>query len=136
MAAHVKFFGKRVDRLRADAVQADAELEHVVVIFRARVNLRHALDDFAQGNATAEIANAHARALDLDVHLFAVAHDVFINGVIHDLLEQDVATVVLIGPVADSPDVHARAQANVFKAGERLDFALVVNLLLFLFGHK
>ena len=36
MAAHDKTLRERVDRLGADAVQADAELEHFIVVFRAR----------------------------------------------------------------------------------------------------
>ncbi len=37
MAADKKVFRQRIDRLRADAVEADAELEHVVIVFRAGV---------------------------------------------------------------------------------------------------
>ncbi len=128
--AHDEFLRQRIHRLRAHAVQPHAELEHVVIVFRARVNLRHALDDFAQRNAAPEIAHRHARAFEFDLHLLAVAHDVFVDGIVDDLLHQDVATIVLVRPIADAPDVHARAQADVFEGGERLDFALVVNVLL------
>ena len=60
--------GERVHRLRADAVQADGELEDVVVVLAAGVDLAHALDDLAERNAAAVVA--HRRRLriarDLD----------------------------------------------------------------------
>ena len=126
---------KRVDGLGADAVEADAELENVVVVFRAGVDFGDAIHDFAQRNAAAEIAHADGVALDVDLHLLAVAHDEFVHGVVNDLLDQDVAAVVAIGAVADAADVHAGAQADVFEGGERFDFALVVNVF-FAVGHK
>jgi hypothetical protein len=36
--------------------------------------------------------------------------------------------------VADAPDVHARAQADVFEGRKRFDFAFVINVL-FVLGH-
>ena len=73
-------------------VQADAELEHVVVVFRARV------DRETQSTTCRAGCRARNRAPSRDsIEIwtsFAVAHDPFINGIIHDLLEQDVATVV------------------------------------------
>ena len=130
MAADEKILGKRIDRLGADAVQADAELEDIVVVFRAGIDLGNAIDDFAQRNAAAEIAHGHRVVLDRDLDLLAVAHDEFIDGVIDDLLEQDVAAIVVMGAVADAADVHAGAQPDVLERGERFDFALVVNVLL------
>ena len=58
MAAHQKILGERVDGFGADAVQADAELENVVVILRAGVDLGNAIHHFAQRNAAPEIAHA------------------------------------------------------------------------------
>ena len=49
--------GEGVDGLGADPVEADGELEHVVVVFRARVDDRDGLDDLAQGNAPAVVAD-------------------------------------------------------------------------------
>ncbi len=129
MAADDELLRQRIHRLGADAVQTHAELEHVVVVFRAGVDLGHALDDLAQRNAPAVIADGDAVALDGDVHLLAEPHDVFVDGVVDDLLEQDVTAVVVVGAVADAPDIHARAQADVLDAGQRLDLALVVIVL-------
>src|SRR5437660_1073192 len=53
--SHRKFFGQRVHRLGAHTVQADAELEHVIVVFGAGVDLRDAVHHLAQRNAAAEI---------------------------------------------------------------------------------
>ena len=130
MAADVEFPGERVDRLGADAVQADAELENVVVIFRTGVDLRNALDDFAQRNAASEIAHGDCAVFDGDLNFLSVAHDEFVDRVIDHFLHQNVATVVVVGAVPDAPDVHAGAQADVLQRGERLDFAFVVNVFL------
>ncbi len=130
MAAHHELRGKRVDGLGADAIQADAELEHVVIVFGAGVDLGDAIDDFAQRDAAAEIAHGHGLVLDVDLDLLAGAHDEFVDGVIDHLFEQDIAAVVVMRAVADAADVHARAQPDVLQRGKRLDLALVVNVLL------
>ena len=49
--------GEGVDGLGADPVEADGELEDVVVVLGSRVDDRHRLDDLAQGNAPAVIAD-------------------------------------------------------------------------------
>ena len=134
MAAHEEFLGEGVDGLGADAVEADAELEDIIVIFGAGVDFGNAIDHFAQGNAAAEIAHADRRAFDIDLHLLAVAHDEFVDGVIDDFLEEDITAVVVVRAVADPPDIHAGAQADVFEGGKRLDFAFVVNVF-FILAH-
>ena len=134
MAAHEKVFRQRVDGFRADAVEADAELKHLVIVFRAGVDLGNAVHHLAQRDAAPIIAHADAAVGDLDLDLLAVAHDVFVNRVVHDLLEQDVAAVVRVRAGADAPDIHARAQPDVLQRGQRLDLALVVNVLFV--GHK
>ena len=135
MAADVKVFRQRVDRLGPHAVEAHAELKHLVVVLRARVYFGDAVHHLAQGDAAPEIAHGHAVAFNLDLHLLTMAHDVFINGVIHDLLEQHVAAVVRMRAGADAPDIHARAQPDVLQRGQCLDLALVVNWCRFL-SHK
>ena len=62
------------------------------------------------------------------------AHDVFVDGVIEHFLHQNVTAIVLMRAIANAPDVHARAEADVFERRECLDFALVINMLFFLFG--
>ena len=64
-----------------------------------------------------------------------MAHDEFVDRVIDDFLHQNVTAIVVIGAVADAPDIHAGAQANMLQRGERLDFAFVVNVFRF-FSHN
>src|SRR5688572_16364466 len=45
------------------------------------------------------------------------------------LLEEDVTAVVVVGTVADAPDVHAGPEPDVLQRRQRLDLALVVNVL-------
>ena len=127
---HGERLRQRVDRLRAHAVQPDAELEHIVVVLRARVDARNALDHLAQRNAPPVVAHDHFHPVNGNVYLVAVAHDELVDGVVDDLLEQHVNAVVIMAPVADPADVHAGAGADVFERGERLDFALVVDVRL------
>ena len=47
-AADKELLRERVDRLGADAVEADAELEDVIVVFGAGVDLGNAIHHFAQ----------------------------------------------------------------------------------------
>src|ERR1043166_524569 len=55
-----KLLRQRVDRFRADTVQPDAELKDVVIVFRARIDLRNAVHDFAERNAAAKIAHGRS----------------------------------------------------------------------------
>ena len=135
MAADEKVFRQRIHRLCADAVEADAELENVVVIFRAGVDLGNAVHDFAERNAAAKIPHRHAIAVEADVDFLAVAHDEFINGIVHDFLEQHVAAVVRMRARADAPDIHAGAEADVLERGKSFNFAFVVNCFWF-FSHR
>src|ERR1035441_4702810 len=135
MAAHEKVFRQRIDGFRPDSVEADAELKHLIIVFRAGVDLGNAVHDLAERDAAPVIAHRHVVALDVDGDFLAVAHDVFVNRVVHDLLEQDVAAVVGMRAAADASDIHARAQPDVLQRGQRLDFALVVNWCRF-FSHR
>ena len=126
-ARHGERVRQRVDRLGAHPVQAHAELEHVVIVLRPRVDARDALDDLAQRDAPAVVAHGHFQAVDCQQHLVAVAHDELVDSVVDDLLEQDVHAVVVVAAIADAADVHARAGTDVFEGRERLDFALVVD---------
>src|SRR5436190_18100339 len=128
MAADEEFVRERVDGFGADAVQADAELEDLVVIFGAGVYFRDTIDHFAERDAAAEIAHRHAVVLDVNLDFLAVAHDVFVNRIIDDLFEQDVTAIVLVRSIANPPDIHTRAQPDMLQGGQCLNFALVVNV--------
>src|SRR5262249_15001694 len=106
-----------------------------VVIFGAGIDLGNAVDNFAKGNAAAEIADGNAITLDPNLDFLAVAHDEFIDGVIDHFLQEDIAAIVGIGAVADAANIHAGAQADVLEGGEGFDFALVV-IVLRVFSHN
>ena len=135
VAAHHELAREGVDRLGAHAVQPHAELKHLVVVLGPGVDGRDAVDHLAQRNAPAKIADRDAAALDLDLDLATVAHDEFVDGVVDHLLEQDVATIVIVRAIADPPDIHPRPQPDVLERGKRLDLALVV-VVLRVFRHK
>ena len=110
-------------------------MEDVVVVFRAGVDLGDAIDNFAEGNAAAKITDGDGFFFDADLNLLAGAHDVFVDGIVDDFFEEDVTAVIVMGAIADAADVHAGAEADVFQRGERLDFALVIDVL-FWFSHS
>jgi hypothetical protein len=56
-------------------------------------------------------------------------HDIFIDRIIDDLLQQNVTPVIIMRPIPDSPNVHARAESNMLQTRQRLNLALVVNVL-------
>src|SRR5579864_2679449 len=70
-AAHQELFRERIDGLGAHPVQPHAELKYVVIIFRAGVNLRHALDHFSQRNPAPKITHRHRFVGDSDLDLLA-----------------------------------------------------------------
>ena len=134
IAANGEAGGEGIDGFGADAVEADAELEDVVVVLGAGVDGGDAVDEFAVGDAASVVADGDDAVVDGDVDFFAVAHDVFVDGVIDDFFDEDVDAVVVVGAVADAPDVHAGAQSDVLEGGEGLDLAFVVDGG-FAFGH-
>src|SRR5436190_13091480 len=107
MAADQEILGKRIDGFGAYAVESDTELENIVVIFCTGVDLRNALDDFSQRNATAEIAHRDGFVFDGELDFLAGAHDKLVNGIIDDLFEQDVTPVIVMGAIANAANVHA-----------------------------
>src|SRR5688572_12250552 len=69
MTPHRELPRQRVHRFRTDAVQTHAELEHLVIVLRTRIDLGNAIDDFAQRDAPAEITHRDTVPLDGDLHL-------------------------------------------------------------------
>src|SRR5439155_6105087 len=126
--AHQKLLGQGIDGLGAHTVQPHAELEDIVVVFGAGVDLGDAVHDFAQRNAAPEVAHAHGLVLDAHLQLLAIAHDELVNPVVYDLLEQDVTAVIIVRAVTDPANVHAGAQPDVFERGEGFNFALIVTV--------
>lgn len=119
--------GECVNGLGADAVESDGELEDVVVIFGAGIDEGNALDDFAEGDSAAEIADRDAGSVDMDEDFAAVAHNELIDGVIDNFLQEDIDSVVVLGTVADSADIHSGSFSDMFEGRKGLDFAFVVD---------
>ncbi len=104
----------------------DRELEDVVVVLAAGVDLGDALDHLAERDAAAVVAHRDGLAVARDLDAAAGAHDEFVDRVVDDLLEQHVDAVVGVGAVADPADVHAGAQPDVRQRVEGLDRLFVV----------
>ena len=115
------FERERVDRLLADAVQTDGFLEGLAVVFRARVDDRDAVDEFAQRDAAAVIAHAHGAVIEFDFDLFALPHHELVDGIIDRLLEQNINAVLGVHAVAEPADIHAGTQADMLERGQGLD---------------
>ena len=115
-----------VDRLGADAVQPHGELEDVVVVLPAGVDLADAVDELAQGNAAPEVPDRDRVAVPPDLHPLAAVHDELVDGVVDHLLQHRVDAVQGVAAVAEATDVHTAAQADVLQRIQRLDRLLVV----------
>ena len=99
--------GKAVDRLGAHAVEPHAELEHIVVVFCAGIDYRHAFDDFAQRDSPPEVPYRNDIFFDGNFHLFAEPHDEFVYRIINHFLDQHVNAVVGVGTVAQPANIHS-----------------------------
>ena len=111
----LELFGKRVDGLRAHPVEADAELEDLVVVLRPGVDHRNAVHQLALRDAASVVPHGDLAAVNADFDAASVPHDELINRVVNDFLEEDVDAVVGMRAVAEPPDVHARTEADVFE---------------------
>ena len=96
MAAHQEILRQRIDRFGAHPIKSDAELEHVIVILGAGINLRDAINHLAQRNAAPEIPHRNGSILDRNLHFLAIAHDEFIDRVVDHLFQKDVAAVIVM----------------------------------------
>ena len=110
-----KKFGKRIDRLGTDAVQAYRKLEYIVIIFPAGIHYRNAFNQFSRRNAAAVVAHGNEIILQFDVDSASGAHDKFVDTVIDYLFEQDIYTVIRIGTVAHAPDIHTGAETDMLQ---------------------
>ena len=91
---HLEAGTQGIDGLHADAVESDALLEGLGVVFAAGVELADGFDELALRDAAAVVAHADAKIV-LDVYLDALAgvHLKLVDGVVDDFLEQDVDAV-------------------------------------------
>ena len=124
--AHEKEFREGVDRLRADAVEADGEFEDIVIIFAAGVHHRNTFDHFVERNAAAVVPDGDTAFLNGQFDSPAVAHDELVDAVVDDLLDEDVDAVVGVRTIAHAPDVHTGPEPDVFQRRKGLDRTAVV----------
>jgi hypothetical protein len=128
---HLEVRRECVHGLGADAVQPHRELEDVVVVLAAGVDLADAVHHLAQRDAAAVVADDHLGAVAGDLDLPALTHDELVHRVVDDLLEHHVDAVGWVGTIADAADVHACAEADVLQRIEGLDGFFVVRDLGF-----
>src|SRR5262245_36167293 len=69
MTSNLEFFGERINRLSAHAIQAHAKLKHIVVVFGPRIDFRYAINHLPQRNTATKIADRDLGAFDVDVDL-------------------------------------------------------------------
>ena len=120
-------FGEGVDRLCADAVQTDGELEDIAVVFRARVDLGYTVHEFLQGDAASVVADFDVVVAQGDVDAAPAAHDEFIDGVVDNLFDEDVYAVVFVCAVSEFSDIHSGPVTDVFERAESLDRICVIS---------
>ena len=108
-------FGEGVDRLCADAVQTDGELEDIAVVFCARVDLGNAVHKFLQRNAASVVADFDVVVAQGDVDAASAAHDEFVDGVVDNLFDEDVYAVVFVCAVSEFSDIHSGPVTDVFE---------------------
>lgn len=118
--------GEGVDRLDANTVEAHALLERLGIIFAAGVHLRRSVDELAQRDASAVVADGDGGLGDVDFELVAEAHHILVDGVVDHLLEEHIDAVVGRGAVAELADIHARAAAHMLLPFEGDDVSVGV----------
>ena len=127
---HLESVREGVHRLAPDAVQPYGELEDIVVVLAPGIDLADALDQLAQRDAPPVVADAEGVLIQGDLDALALAHDELVDGVVDDLLEHDVDAIQGMGPVAEAPDVHPAAKADVLQGIQGLNRGFVVRDLL------
>jgi hypothetical protein len=129
VADHFEIRGKRVHRFRADPVQTDGELEHIVRVFSACIDFTHAIDHFTERYTATEIAHAHLVAVPIDLDRIAFAHDELVDTVIDYLLEEHVDAVLGMTSVSGPADVHSCSKAYMLERVERFYRLFVISYL-------
>ena len=76
------------------------------------------------------VAHIDTGAVDVDLNGLAMPHDEFVDGVVDDFLQQDIDAVIGGGAVAEFPDIHTGAEANVLLPVKGFDTVFGV-----FFGH-
>ena len=115
MTANEEVAGECIYGFGSHAVESNAKLKDIVIVFGTGVDAGYTVDNLSQRDAPTEISHSDGAVFYSYVNMLSVAHDELIDCVIHDFLEQDVYAVVILGSISSATDVHSGSQANVLK---------------------
>ena len=119
--------GKSVDSLCTHPVETYAELEHVIIVFGSGIDLGYAVNDLSERDSSAVVADADLLVLEPDDDAVAGSHYEFIDAVVDDFLHQHIYSVVHVGAVSQTADVHTGAQPDMLQRGHCLDCIFVID---------
>ena len=107
--------GEGIYGFQAYAVEADRELERLIVVLGAGIDDGDAFDHLAEGDSPAEIAHRYAVAFQGYLNPRAMLHRELIDGVVDDLLQQDIYAIIGMRAIAQPPYIHSGPQPYMFK---------------------
>ena len=125
VGAHLEACAQRIDRLDAHTVESHALLESLGVVFAARIEHAHGLDELALRDAAAIVAHADTQIV-VDIHLDAVAlfHLKLVDRVVYHLFQQHIDAVFGQRSVAQTTDIHTRTGTHVLHIRQVADIVL------------
>ena len=131
--AHLEVRAQGVYRLCSHAVQTDALLERLAVVFSSGVEYAYRLDEFSLRNASSVVSHAYAQIV-FHVNLDALSgvHLELVDTVINDFFQQDVNSVFLVTSVAQFSDVHSGTCPDMLHVRQVADVVICIINSLFL----
>ena len=106
-----------VDGFQTYAVHTYGSGEYGGVVLTARVEFRHGVYQFAQGDAASVVAHFGGAVVG-DIHLNTLAETFveLVDRVVDGFLEQDVYTIFGVRAITEAADVHTGAAADMLHA--------------------
>ena len=103
-----------VHRFRTHTIQSDTLLECLRVILSTRVEHRNCFNHLALWNASSIVTDRHSQVvLYVDFNALSCIHLELVDRVIHNLLEQHVDSILCMGTIAQTPNVHTWTSAHM-----------------------
>ena len=122
IGAHFEARTQEVNSLDTHTIHTYGFLERLGIVFSTGIQLTHGLNHLFLRNATAIVTECHAKVfIDVDLDAFALVHAELINRVVDGLLEQHIDTVLGMGSVAQTTDIHTWTGADMFNIGKMTD---------------
>ena len=127
IAMHLEMTAQCIDGLDTDTVQSDRLLECFRVELTTGIENTYRLDEFALRDASAIVANGDTQIV-FHIHLdtFASLHLKLIDRVVEHFFQQHVDTILSRGTVAESANIHTRAQTDMLQTCQGLYITLVI----------